>query len=298
MKKAKKEKGENTGKKGGKKKLLLIPIALVLVAAIGAAVVLFILPRFGIQLLGGGDSSQQLEEPIPKKGVEAYTVGEDTTVSLDTVLEEGEGELIALRSPGKSKKEDSSGEADDRYTYIYELTSFAAVMDRYLDVLLSSEQNFTITDETYLALEERPELQDAEGALVLVRPSVEEGRLFQLVIGWSQASANLAVRVCTTEGAITHPKKEEPPEPTSVSEQMEQLRSMTPSELGLPGTSMSDYTIFPVDGFVRVDGKECRRFNVYDMEDTGSIAGTYFLSTDKQHMYVLDPSTNTVNTIR
>ena len=58
MKKAKKAKAANVEaegkagkKKGGKKKLLLIPVALVLVAAIAAAAVLFVLPRFGIDLL-------------------------------------------------------------------------------------------------------------------------------------------------------------------------------------------------------------------------------------------------------
>lgn len=79
---------------------------------------------------------------------------------------------------------------------------------------------------------------------------------------------------------------------------MEQLRGMTPAELGLAGASMDNYTIFPVDGFVTVNGQECRRFNLYPQGDTGSIAGTYFLSTDKQHVYVLDPNTNTVSTIR
>lgn len=307
MKKAKKAKvenaegGENTKKKGGKKKLLLIPVALVLVAAIAAAVVLFVLPHFGINLLGGGDSSQQLEEPIPKKGVEAYTVGEDTVPSLDTVLVEGDGELIALRSPGKSKGDSSTG-VDDRFTYIYELTSFATVVDRYLDVLLGSEQNFSITDDTYLVQEERPELQDAEGVLVLVRPATEEGRLFQLVIGWSQASANLAVRVSSPEGKLSYPKKEtednNPQEPSSVSMQMDQLRSMSPAHLGLPGDSMEEYTIFPVDGFVKVNEQDCRRFNVYEKDNPGSIAGTYFFSVDQEHIYVLNPSDNKVSTIK
>ena len=91
MKKEKKPKKEKTGGKGGKKKLLLIPIVLLLVAAIGAAVVLFVLPRFGINLLGGGSGDSSLEEPLPKKGLEAYTLGEDTTISLDTLLEEGGG---------------------------------------------------------------------------------------------------------------------------------------------------------------------------------------------------------------
>lgn len=295
MKKAKKEKAEKTGKKGGKKKILLIPVILLLVAAIAAAAVFFVLPRFGIHLLGGNDgedSSSNLEEPLPKKGLETYTVGENTAAALDTVLQEGEGELIALRSP------DDSGDISSRYTYIYELNNPAEVMNRYLDIMLGGEAGFSLTDESYLVLEERPELVDAEGVLILARTAAEEGHIFQLVIGWSQASANLAVRVSAPEGQITKPEPEKKPEPSSVSTQMESLRSMTPAQLGLPGDSMDIYTIFPVDGFVKVDGQECRRFNIYNTNNPGSIAGTYLLSTDQQHIYMLDPTTNTVSTIR
>lgn len=316
MKKAKKVKAtnveneENTGKKkGGKKKLLLIPVALVLVAAIAAAAVFFVLPRFGIDLLHKElTPEEQIEEPIPKKGVETYVVGADSVPSLDTILEEGDGELIALRSPGKSKG-DSSGGVDDRFTYIYELNSFADIMNRYLDVMMGSEQGFYITDESYVVQEERPELQDAEGVLILARnAAVAEGeeaetsRVFQLVIGWSQSSANLAVRVSTAEGKISFPKKETEPdktqEPSSVSMQMEQLRGMSPAHLGLSGDSMDQYTIFPVDGFVKVDGMDCRRFNVYESSNPGSIAGVYLFSVEGDHVYVLDPNTNSVSTIR
>lgn len=314
-KKEKKKKGgeeeelqEGQQGKKGKKKLLLIPLALILVAAIAAAAVLFVLPRFGIDLLGGSEPGPGEEEP--PKNLEVFIAGEpiqseeggeevqDATISLDTLLEEGEGELIARRSPEKPKGDESSN-VDTRYTYIYELTNPAEVMNRYLDAVLGGEQGFSLVGEDYVILDEqRPELQDAEGVLILARPSVVEGHIFQLVIGWSQASANLAVRVSAPEGAVTKPEPEPEPEPTSVSEQMEQLRSMTPAELGLAGTSMDNYTIFPVDGFVTVNGQECRRFNLYPQGDTGSIAGTYFLSTDKQHVYVLDPNTNTVSTIR
>lgn len=308
MKKAKKakvvknENGEvvEKKKKGGKKKLLLIPIALILLAAIAAAVVFFVLPRFGIHLLDGGDgdtsSVKVKEETLPKKGLQEYTVGENTVASLDTILVEGEGELMAMRTPGKKK-----GDVEDKFTYIYELTTFAPVVDRYVSLLMSGEQKFVMTDETYLVQEERPEFQDADGAVLLVCPAVEEGRLFQLAIGWSQASNNLVVRVAAPEGSIRYPKKEEAgkqPEPSSVSMQMEQLRSMPPAQLGLPGDSMDQYTIFPVDGFVKVDGRDCRRFNVYDASDPGSIIGTYLFSTDQEHIYVLDNTTNTVSTIR
>lgn len=308
--KATEENGEVAGKKkGGKKKLLLIPIALVLVAAIAAAAVFVVLPKFGINLLGDGGDSDELEEPLPKKGLEVYAIGEENVPSLDTVLEEGDGALIALRSPGRYFT-DGSNEVEERYTYIYELNSFADVMDRYLDVVMGSEHGFYITDATYLVQEERPELQDAEGAMILARnvavPEGEEpgeNRVFQLVIGWSEASANLAVRVSTAPGKISFPKKEEAgasntQEPSSVSMQMEQLRNMSPAHLGLPGGSMDNYTIFPVDGFVKVNGQDCRRFNIYERNDPATIAGSYFFSVDQEHIYILNPSDNSVHTIK
>lgn len=303
------ENGEAAGKKkGGIKKLLLIPVALVLVAGIAAAVVLFVLPKFGINLLGG-EAEDPMEDPLPKNGVETYAIGENTTPSLDTVLEEGDGELIMLRKPGRYFT-DGSNEVDERYTYIYELNNFADVMDRYLDILMGSEQGFYITDEHYVVQEERPELQNAEGALILARNAVVpegeeagESEVFQLVIGWSESSANLAVRVSTAAGKISFPKKEtgessNVQEPSSVSLQMEQLRNMSPAHLGLPGDSMDKYTILPVDGFVKVNEQDCRRFNIYDANNPGSIAGTYFFSVDQQHIYVLNPSDNQVHTIK
>lgn len=320
MKKAKKAKGkakaenneEAAGKKkGGKKKLLLIPVALVLVAGIAAAVVLFVLPRFGINLLPAiGGEEDPLEEPLPKKGIEVYELGADSVPSLDTILEEGDGELIALRSPGRYFT-DGSNEVDERYTYIYELNSFADVMDRYLDVVMGSEYGFYITDASYVVQEERPELLDESGALILARnatvPEDEEpgeAQVFQLVVGWSEASANLAVRVSDAPGKITFPKKEEPEggagaqEPSSVSLQMEQLRNMSPALLGLPGNSMDNYNIFPVDGFVKVNNQDCRRFNLYERSNPATIAGTYFFSVDQEHIYVLNPSDNSVHTIK
>lgn len=300
-KKAKKAKGEqpenaeNTGgkKKKGKKKLLLIPVLLLLVAAAAAAAVLFILPKFGINLVGGGEaSSEPVEEKIPKKGIQTYAVGEDSAAALDTILEEGEGELLALRSP-PGKGDDG---VDSRYTYIYELNGMADIVDRYLDLMMSGEEPFSLVDESYLILDERPELEDAEGALILARNSVVEGHVFQLVIGWSETSANLAVRVSAPEGQLRKPEKVEEPKPASVGEQMDQLRSMSPSELALPGVSMDEYDIYPIEGFVKIDGMDCRRFHIYEAGDSYNLSGIIFVSGDQQHVYRMDTNDNTIIT--
>lgn len=292
-KKQKKEAAEGAGKKKGKKKLLLIPIVLLLVAAVAAVVVLFVLPRFG----GGEEGGKSEQEPPKKDGLEFYTVGEDSVASLDSILEEGEGALIANRGPGKTT-EGSAGEVE-KYTYIYEIETPAAVMNRYLDLLMSEEEGFVMTNEDYTEILERPELVDEEGAMLLVRDSVTEGHFFQLAIGWSKASDNLAVRVCTPEGTMKDLEEEmEPVEPASLDEQLQKFMSLEPSQLGLSGTSMNDYVVYAMEGFVKVDGIDCRRFTVYDRDDTGSISGIFMISTDQEHIYCLDLDTNAVTELR
>lgn len=272
-------------KKKGKKKLLILVLALVVIAAAAFAVIRFVLPK-----LGGGDDETGAP---PKKGVTAYTIGEDSVPSLDTILEEADGRLIANRGPGKIKED---GEEVEKYTYLYELDHYGDVVDRYLDLLLGEEQGFTLTDETYLALEERPELEDAEGGVLLVKASVQEAHLFQLALGWSESSDILAVRVAVPEGAIRYPEPEEEPRPASLAEQMETIRTMTPSRLALPGSSMSEYDVYPVEGFVTIDGMLCRRFNIYELGKTGDLAGIIFLSGDQQHVFRMDVEDNSIIT--
>lgn len=282
---------EGKKRKKGKKKLLLIPIALLLVAAVAAAAILLILPRFGINLLGGGDDDNP-EEPIPKKGVTAYTIGEDSIASLDTILAEGEGSLLALRST----PEQSKAEEEGRLTYIYELNGAAAIMNRYLDLLLGSEGGFSLVDETYLIQEERPELEDTKGALMVAKPSAVEGRVFQLAIGWAEDNNMLAIRLSVPEAQLRKPEKKEEAKPASLSEQLETIREMEPSQLALSGRTMAEYDIYPIEGFVTVDGILCRRFNIYETGQSGKLASIIFLSGDQQHLFRMDVGDNSIIT--
>lgn len=335
-KKEKKKKGgeeeelqEGQQGKKGKKKLLLIPLVLILVAAIAAAAVLFVLPRFGIDLLGGSEPGPGEEEP--PKNLEVFIAGEpiqneeggeevqDATISLDTLLEEGEGALIAFRKPdpankseGSSSSASSSAEPDPgvpTYTYIYDVASPAAIVDRYLDAVLGGEEKFVLVDETFLHLEERPVLEDAVGSVTIARASVQEGHVFQMVIGWSDASA-LTFRTSAPEGEIHEPEKNsggglgsEVIETVPVTAQIEKIKGMSPSQLGLDGESMEEYEIFPVEGFVKVDGLDCRRFNLYRRVESGGghypdLEGIIVLSADQEHIYWLDPESNAVTELR
>ncbi len=326
-KKAAEEEELQEGKKG-KKKLLLIPLVLILVAAIGAAAVLFVLPKFGINLLGGAEPGPGEEEP--PKNLETFIAGEpiqneegeevqDATISLDTILEEGEGSLIAVRKPDKNQKSEdassssSSSAAEEpgvpQYTYIYDVSSPAAVVDRYLDAVLGGEEKFVLVDDTYLHLEERPVLEDAVGTVKIARASVQDGHVFQLVIGWSDASS-LVFRASAPEGTIHEPEEEtsvglgsQVIETVPLTTQIETIQGLDPAQLGLDGDSMEEYEIYPVEGFVKVDGLDCRRFNIYvtRSSDGGSypdLEAIVLLSADQKHIYRLDPVSNAVTELR
>jgi len=285
-KKPKKEKTEETGKKGGRKKLLILVLGLVVIAAVAFVAIKIVLPKLGI----GGEKAPKI--------LESYVIGEDSAVSLDTILEEGEGVLLFEREFTETveKEEDSSEqEVEKRYTYLYEITGAADVMDRYLDIMLD-EEGFSLVDKDYLVLEERPELSDEQGAFVLARDSVVEDHIFVLAIGWAETNGTLVVRTSAPKAKLSYPKEPEALEPASLSEQMEQLHTMSPSDLALPGDSMSEYDVYPVEGFVTIDGVICRRFNIYEVGKTGDIAGIIFYSGDMSRIYRMDTEDNSIIT--
>ena len=73
------------------------------------------------------------------------------------------------------------------------------------------------------------------------------------------------------------------------------LMSMTPAELGLPGTSMSQYEVFPQNETELVNGMPCIRLEVYnsgDGPDPYVFASSYLMSMDGARLYKLDPITD------
>lgn len=65
------------------------------------------------------------------------------------------------------------------------------------------------------------------------------------------------------------------------------MSTVTPAEIGLPGDSMSEYSLKPGPGFVMVDGQACLAVYVYGKNSVGtnSLMGTYFISSDCATLY-------------
>lgn len=82
-------------------------------------------------------------------------------------------------------------------------------------------------------------------------------------------------------GEGDQPEKEEKPAALTVSETVDFLMSLPPQTLGLPGTRMSEYLVYPAMEVVSVDGLTCSKLSVYRInEETGTneVQGIYLLS--------------------
>ena len=82
-----------------------------------------------------------------------------------------------------------------------------------------------------------------------------------------------------------------------IREAEEQLMAMTPAELRLPGTSMSQYEVFPQSGTELVNDVTCIRLDVYNSSDGPNpylFASSYLMSVDGTHLYKLDPITDDI----
>ena len=237
------------------------------------------------------------KDKLPKPP-EFYEIDDNSITSLDQFIGAAEGTLIQIEKPTE--------ELPDQFFYHYDQVLDPQDQVRhYYQHLIQPEQGFTLTDDTYLPLEEEADFSKLTGELILVRPAVEEKKLFRLIIGWT-AEQVCTVNVGRVDGTIRKPPKEESeavkkPEPATLVEQIDHMYTYTPAELGLEGSDLSAYKIFPVEGIMSVDDKACRQFNIYQVresENVSTIAGIYLLTLDLQSLYHLDLATNSVSLLQ
>jgi len=223
---------------------------------------------------------------------EFYQIGDDQAVTLDTCLgaEHENGKLASMTEP----EEDASVEV---YTYAYEeLASLNATLQEYVSKLKAEDQGFVEADAEFIIREETPQdLTAAEGTVILARPGIVEGKVFQVAITWTEAACT--IEVSRPEGELREPPP--PPEPaeealpsTTLTDTLDYVNSLQPSQLSLPGSSMSEYQVFPMEGLLMLNDTPCRQFNVYHQDEDGvnAFMGAYLISGDNT-LYHLDLET-------
>lgn len=232
--------------------------------------------------------------------LETYSLGEneaDTVVALDTILEEGEAILASIDAP--TDRAVSEG-LEVSHTYHYrEMHDPAALAARYIAFLRTEEQGFVPIDGENRELAEEPETDLLWGTVLLGKAAAENEeagkRILRVIVGWSEYA--VAVQVAYVNGSILPPivekeeeeeKTEAAPKPTDIAEQVEYFTSLDPQQLGLEGSDMKEYMVFPQQGWVMVDDVSCREISVYRQDAqtaTNVLVGTFYLSSDLTQIF-------------
>lgn len=146
----------------------------------------------------------------------------------------------------------------------------------------SSGESDTETEE-----EQSDETDEADNTTLLPYSDYEQDTQmqFRVRIDWTPTSCLITLDKIAGEDFVT--SLQEAGTFLSFSGAKALMSTVTPEEIGLPGTSMSEYSLKPGPGFVMVDGKACLTVYVYGKNSVGtnSLMGIYFISSDCTTLY-------------
>lgn len=223
---------------------------------------------------------------------EDYTLGGDMVESLNTVLgEENSGEMTEMETPETTAEDASSsasvGGAETCY-YTYEkLKTGGESVRQYVEKLTAEEDGFQIVDESDTVIDP-PDYTAEEGSVVLAKTASEDGKILRMEISWT--ATDCQITLTRPEGTVGKAEVE----PMTYVDAVDFIKSLSPATLGLKADSMAGYSVYPMDGAALVDGILCLKLQVYPPHKEGqanAIAGTYLLSGDKAHLYLLQDHT-------
>lgn len=252
--------------------------------AVGAgAACLMAASAAAVWLLSPSDKKQA---PTPP---EDYELGGDSVQSLDAVLGEEGGTLTALETPqtrGDSGSDASAAKSgEESCVYTYEKLPDESVR-KYVESLTDEEDGFSIVNAENQAAD-APDYQADSGSVSLAKASAQDGHLLRMDIEWVDDGCQITVTQPQGELKAANSDMES----MTYSDAVAFLKKQKPAALGLKGESMAIYAVYPMDGAAVVDGNLCLRLKVCLPNEeyaANSIAGTYLLSGDQQHLYLLE----------
>lgn len=141
-----------------------------------------------------------------------------------------------------------------------------------------------------------PDFTQRAGTVALARGLSVSGRIFLIIIDWTQYGA--VVTVSQEPGSIwVAPKTSAASRGSlSIEDAVTYLSTRSPSELGLSGTSMNDYAVYTAEGLLMINGTTYRQFNIVENAHDGSgnsFAGSYLIESEG-NVFQLDNITGVI----
>ena len=211
-----------------------------------------------------------------KEPPENYTAGEsgeDTVPSLSV--------LVPTEEIQWGTEEGEDGTTSYQYT---DLTSGAETAQTYTKALEDIYDFKALSQDGKEFLQE-PDFSTDSGELLLAKESQSGNGLFQVALSWNKTSCTVTP---SYDQEAQFPSEES--ETMTMDEAVEYLRSLSPKTLGLSGSSMAEYNVFPEDSLVLLDGAPSLCMNVY-LRSTHQYEATYLLSGTGKEVYRLDRET-------
>ena len=204
--------------------------------------------------------------------------------------------LPSLSAAVALPEEMSFSEEEDKesgtVTYCYaDLTDTGEYVSKYVDILESMYTCSVIDAQGVLQTEQS--VSGDTGDIYVGAEAPGGGGVLQLHIVWDEASCSISPALLADQ-KITEPE----PEPSSSSsltldEAIQFFQELSPATLGLDGSSMAAYEIYPDEGLVMVDNQPCIPVKVYGGAER-RFAGSYLLSLDGSRLYQTDLSSDQV----
>lgn len=165
------------------------------------------------------------------------------------------------------------------------------VVSEYV-ALMTGDYGFQVVTETLLPQSE-PSEYEAEGEIYLGKGTEKPNQtiLFELV--WSPESCIVVsslIPAAIPENAV---------DVMGIEETLSYMESLSPSQLGLEGSSMDEYEIHAQDSVVLVNGMRCMQMDVYSQggeQGGNALAGSFLMSYSGQ-LYRLNRLTNEIEAL-
>jgi len=219
-----------------------------------------------------------------------YTLNGDMVESLNTVLgADNSGKMTEMKTPETntgSASTSASGSGDATCFYTYEkLDTGGESVRQYVEKLTAEKDGFRVVDATNTETDP-PDYTAEEGSVALAKAASEDGKILRMDISWT--ATDCQITLTRPEGTVGQTAAET--EPMTYVDAVNFIKSLSPATLGLKADSLADYSVYPMDGAAMVDGILCLKLQVYpphEKNQANAIAGTYLLSGDKKHLYLL-----------
>lgn len=236
-------------------------------AALAAAALL--LPTSGCGRNQEQDQGEQMPEAYVTQGVEVP--------SLD--------QAVGLFDVEYSKQSDSEA-GTDTYSYSALKEGGGQAVSDYATIL-EDDQGFSVITEDG-TITDAPDFSSQSGTVVLGKEEGEGEGVLRLDISWEEDSCSVTVSL-QSDMQIQQGTQ---PQPLTMEEAVDLLEGMQAQKLGLSG-STSEYSFYPEEGLVSVDGQMCLEVNAY-LTATHQIQGTYLVAQEGGSVYRLNRGSSQV----